>query len=308
MTLINNIIAGNTSTDAGTVNGGGISMVSSLPINLINNTIVDNRSNNASGLGGGLWIGMQSPAAVTNIYNNIFFGNSVLTSGNGQDLFIDNSSAGNAAINFFNNDFNEACFDNSGAPTCDPAAIASLSQGGNITAPGLDPLFIDAAAGNFQLGLGSPAIDAGTSSAPNLPATDHDGNPRVVGGEVDMGALEAQPDIDVDPIEFSYGDVGVGEEAAQILTISNVGSVPINVTDLALSDETNYSLDPAAGANPCGSLNFTLDGGESCTIGVVFNPSDDGLLDATLTISSDDPDEPEIVVSLTGVGQSANLS
>ncbi|UCF05338.1 MAG: T9SS type A sorting domain-containing protein, partial [bacterium] len=52
-----------------------------------------------------------------------------------------------------------------------------------------DPLFIGAPA-NLRLGMGSPAIDAGTDTAFALPATDLDGNPRIALGKVDMGAYE----------------------------------------------------------------------------------------------------------------------
>lgn len=69
---------------------------------------------------------------------------------------------------------------------------------GNID---VDPLFVDAdgpddITGNvdddFRLAEGSPCIDAGTNDpAEGLPATDIDGNPRVVCTIVDMGAYEA---------------------------------------------------------------------------------------------------------------------
>jgi predicted outer membrane repeat protein len=58
---------------------------------------------------------------------------------------------------------------------------------GNINAP---PLWVDPARGDFHLQSGSPCRDAGSDNAPGTPATDFDGNPRVVGGVVDMGAFE----------------------------------------------------------------------------------------------------------------------
>jgi hypothetical protein len=62
---------------------------------------------------------------------------------------------------------------------------------GNIDA---EPLFVDPCNGDYHLLEDSPCIDAGD---PNYVAgpneTDLDGNPRVVGGRIDMGAYELQP-------------------------------------------------------------------------------------------------------------------
>jgi hypothetical protein len=46
--------------------------------------------------------------------------------------------------------------------------------------------------GNLRLRSGSPAIDAGDSAviSPTLPANDLDGQPRLIGSAVDMGAYE----------------------------------------------------------------------------------------------------------------------
>ncbi|MGA2498961.1 MAG: choice-of-anchor Q domain-containing protein, partial [Tepidisphaeraceae bacterium] len=60
---------------------------------------------------------------------------------------------------------------------------------GNINS---DPLFGNSAGGNYQLQASSPCINAGANSAPGLVAigTDPAGNPRIVGGVVEMGAYE----------------------------------------------------------------------------------------------------------------------
>jgi hypothetical protein len=65
----------------------------------------------------------------------------------------------------------------------------TLDGGHNLDA---DPRFVDAPGGDLRLLAGSPAIDAGDSEDPNLPETDMDGNPRIVGAAVDMGAYEYQ--------------------------------------------------------------------------------------------------------------------
>src|SRR5690606_27377093 len=49
-------------------------------------------------------------------------------------------------------------------------------------------LFVDGPGGDFHLAAQSPALDAGV--AEHLAAADLDGNPRMSGGGVDLGAYE----------------------------------------------------------------------------------------------------------------------
>jgi hypothetical protein len=74
--------------------------------------------------------------------------------------------------------------------TPDPGGI------GNITNA---PLFVDEANGDLRLQCNSPCINAGDNSyATN--ATDLDGNPRISGGTVDIGAYEYQwPQLTITP-------------------------------------------------------------------------------------------------------------
>lgn len=53
------------------------------------------------------------------------------------------------------------------------------------------PGFVDSAGGNYRLQIGSPCINTGTNAAVSS-ASDLDGNTRIIGGTVDMGAYENQ--------------------------------------------------------------------------------------------------------------------
>jgi hypothetical protein len=64
------------------------------------------------------------------------------------------------------------------APAQDASAISA------------NPLFVNAAAGNFHLQSGSPAINTGTASVSTVVTVDHEGVNRPQGGGFDIGAYE----------------------------------------------------------------------------------------------------------------------
>jgi hypothetical protein len=158
MTLISNVIAGNTCALVGT-NGQGAGMWLGSG-ELYNNTFV----NNSGGDGSGIRVGVD-----VTLKNTIFYGNTVGV----------NANAG-SVVNM--------------------DATLWYANGQNTTGEGTinlgsvniyeDPLFVDVGAGDFHLGAGSPAIDAGVAAP--MAREDAEGNARPDCVAWDIGAYEAQ--------------------------------------------------------------------------------------------------------------------
>lgn len=84
--------------------------------------------------------------------------------------------------NYYSMDVSKIGFTNSCSMPLPPGSS-------NISA---DPMFVDAARGNYRLMPGSPCIGAGTNTYATSP-TDLSGLARIIGGSVDMGAYEYAP-------------------------------------------------------------------------------------------------------------------
>jgi hypothetical protein len=111
-------------------------------------------------------------------------------------------------------------------------ADCTLNWGeGNIDA---DPCFVDADNGDYHLLFTSPCIDAGDPDYILSPGEkDIDGEPRVIGGRVDMGVDEFTSTLTtilgVLPVEFQFSSYENGPNPKdQILFIRNIGIGTLN--------------------------------------------------------------------------------
>ena len=101
------------------------------------------------------------------------------------------------------------------------------------------------------------------------------------------------PDIEVSDEGYNFGTTFVGEQDDWGFTIENVGGDPLVVESVTIIGDY-YSIDIDEG--------FTLETGESQSVGVNFAPEDGGQFDGQIAITSNDPDEGEVLLQLTGTG------
>jgi uncharacterized repeat protein (TIGR01451 family) len=125
-------------------------------------------------------------------------------------------------------------------------------------------------------------------------------------GTVQVGASEAvftvsdPADITVAPLSLDFGDqaVDAGPTLSKTVSITNDGGADLHISAVtATGDSGAFNL--------ADSGESTLTPGGTRTIEVAFDPATTGAKAVTLTIQSDDPDEPGVAVNLSGVGTSA---
>lgn len=101
----------------------------------------------------------------------------------------------------------------------------------------------------------------------------------------------------ISPASHNFGNIELDNSSLPAtIILSNNGSSNINISDIFLSDTTNFSLN----LGDCSALPFILSPDNSCAVSVTFSPQSTGNFSETLTINSDVSDSPTQIVQLTG--------
>jgi parallel beta-helix repeat protein len=205
-TLKNNIITGNTATGLIPASqGGGIWIVNMSDAIIVQNLIYNNNAPQGSGVYFGVPSGDKGPVFVNNtivgtslgqgsaVYADgfddqvQFFNNLLIGPTGGNAVFCDSTYDATPPTFTANDAYSSSGSGLQGTCAGQETGNGNLSQSPGWTGPK-----------SFRLSSTSPAIDAGSSSAPNLPRLDIGGKPRIVDGNgdgiavIDMGAYEFQ--------------------------------------------------------------------------------------------------------------------
>ncbi len=204
--LVANNDVNNRHTSSGIARGGGLWGDGALSIR--NSEITGNNAISLSG-GTGRGGGVYFDGVYLRMKNVLLNGNMAFTSGEGLEVakgrasienctIVDNDGEGirrdGGTVAVTNSILWNNGVDSTGTVTIAWSIIENSSDytdGGNNL--GSDPLFVDAAGGNYRLQRGSPAIDTGLNQPWMIGATDLDGLPRILKGTVDRGCYELIP-------------------------------------------------------------------------------------------------------------------
>jgi hypothetical protein len=132
-----------------------------------------------------------------------------------------------------------------------------------------------------------------------------EGAAPLVDNEFEIYGLRMTREIDVAPLAVGFGewDIDDGPTTGVLVTISNLGSAPLNLASVSL---TGLSASHYVILDDTGQTSIAP--GSSRIVTVAFDPFNVGFKSAAITIVSDDSDEPTIVVTLGGTGIDQELT
>jgi len=177
---------------------------------------------------------------------------------------------------------NNVTWDTSAAPVLDNSNWLTLNpDSGNIAAGASEYITV-----NFH----ATRLFGGNYDA-EISITNNDPNNPEVTVPVHLFVTDA-PDIQVSDDTLNFGGIFMGDTATAVLNIVNFGTDILVVNNIT-SNNNHYTVDV---------YNFSLNPFQSQEIVVTFTTTILGSFPGILTIFSNDPDEPNVSISLLGEG------
>ncbi|MCE5313520.1 MAG: choice-of-anchor Q domain-containing protein [Armatimonadota bacterium] len=188
--ISHNFVTGNSAS----AYGGGVSCSEYSRPSIINSVVAGNQALS----GGGVHIGKYAEAVLTNntIAANTTAGDSQSVGGGlylcDAEAVVSNTIIACNSSGIYASDAPEMhCSNISGNDEYDYSWITPAAAENDVLTVSAT-IFVDFASGNYRLVSTSPCIDTGWGNAARIPSVDMDGNPRIYGEQVDIGAYEYQ--------------------------------------------------------------------------------------------------------------------
>ncbi len=256
--ISNNVVASPDHAQA-SIEGGGI-YVDGGSVRVLNSRIADNRVDNISGngrptRGGGLYLANGSVM----LENSYVVGNITYSSGSASwnsfsaGLWMYGGTVTNTIVwvNWREDWQNDIGFGGSVSEAGNVfySCASELTDGVNDNL-NADPMFLDAAGGNFRLDRGSPCVDTGYEAAWMAAAVDLDGNSRIHDGRpdrpaaADRGAYELAPLGTVGDLNCDFvADVYIGVDEMDVVFTAFVGGSETNISEYRWDFNNNGTFD-----------------------------------------------------------------
>ncbi|HIM83703.1 MAG TPA: hypothetical protein EYM55_03650, partial [Candidatus Marinimicrobia bacterium] len=257
--------------------GGGIYTTNGSNPMLINATIAHNFMTADHGTGGGIHCENGSNPILVNsiLWNNspqeVYF----FESGDSNTITISYSDVAGGQDSIITNDNGTVIWGD-----------------GNIDT---DPLFIDPENSDYHLTENSPCIDAGA------PFSDYFNEPDYNGRRINLGvyggtwmATPSNPEIEAPEEMAVYGTELETSDTLQI-SILNTGTSYLNVDSLVMEPHPAFSWESE-------NSDFRIEPEGEIFVGIVFTPQDTNEVNTVILIHSNDEDEGEVTMALTGQG------
>ncbi|HEY7710282.1 MAG TPA: choice-of-anchor D domain-containing protein, partial [Candidatus Entotheonella sp.] len=123
--------------------------------------------------------------------------------------------------------------------------------------------------------------------------------PEVVVPLQGIGVSVPVPQISVQPVALSFGEVPVGSSVSLPLMVQNIGSAPLNIAALTLEAAASSGF---ASTNTPGGAGVVVLPGELFNMEVSYTPTAAGTVTGTVRIQSDAVNVAEVIVPLQGTG------
>ncbi|MBZ5561592.1 MAG: SBBP repeat-containing protein [Acidobacteriia bacterium] len=182
---------------------------------------------------------------------------------------------------------------------CADAFISELSPTGSGL---LFSTYLGGSRDDFGQGIalasGGDALVTGSTSSTNFPATapTYQGTLNGIAGNAFVAEISpaSAPGLAIMPQKVDFGNQTVSvRSAAQAITVADVGTQPLSITEITSSSTDFVETDNCIGTVPAG--------GGTCTINVTFTPSAQGSETATLTVTDNASGNPH-TINLSGTG------